>query len=306
MGEADRYSNYRIKKPWRDRIGKDAITVLIAAHVVGFVLFLIILAIYQIPTLTGYDKLMSYFTLPTSAKKLLFQPWSIFTYSITDFGANFFRVLSNMVWLFFYGQILRLYTRDAVIIPVFIYGTIFGALGFIVFCSIPSQAVFQELSLYGAHNGVFALATAATFLAPTYKILPQLRGGISLWIVTLIYILLNVGSVSAVGSGYGVGLLVAGAAGLVFSVLLKKDIDITNWMNRLWQGTQMLFVQPIKKPAKEVVFYKTGNREPFSKDPIVTDKKIDELLDKISEYGMDSLTAKEKEILRKHSEGSKD
>ncbi len=306
MGEADRYSNYRIKKPWRDRIGKDAITVLIAAHVAGFVLFLIILAIYQIPTLAGYDKFISYFTLPTSAKKLLFQPWSIFTYSITDFGANFFRVLSNMVWLFFYGQILRLYTRDEVIIPVFIYGTIFGAAGFIVFCSFSSQAAYQSLSLFGAHNGVFALAIAATVIAPKYKILPQLRGGISLWIVTLIYILLNVGSVSAVGTGYGIGILFAGAVGAMFTLLLKKDIDITDWMNSFWQSIQMLFVKPIKSQAKEVVFYKTGNREPYSKDPIVTDKKIDELLDKISEYGMDSLTAKEKEILRKHSEGSRD
>lgn len=303
MGESDRYGSYRIKKPWRERLGSDAITVLIAAHVIAFIFFLLVLGIYKIVGAEGYDWLMSKFALPASPKEFLFQPWSIITYSITEFYFNFFRLLSNMVWLFFYAQILKLYTRDAVIIPIFIYGTIAGAIGFLVFCAIPVFATSQGISLYGAHNGIISLAMAATIMAPSYKILPQIRGGISLWIVTLIYLLLNVGSVALVGTGYGVGLLLAALAGAVFSILLKKDIDITDWMNNLWQRAGLLLVKPIKKQAKEVVFYKTGNRQPYSKEPIVTADKIDELLDKINEKGINSLTAKEKEILRRHAEG---
>jgi hypothetical protein len=207
-----------------------------------------------------------------------------------------------MVWLYFYAQILKLYTRDAVIVPIFIYGTILGGLGFLVFSSIPELSYLQNIQLFGAHNGIIALAMAATFIAPTYKILPQIRGGISLWIVTLIYLLLNVGSVAVVGTGYGVGLLLAAIVGASFSLLLKKDTDITDWANNLWYKMGLFFTRQKKTPAKEVVFYKTGKRQPYNKEPIVTPGKIDELLDKISEKGYNALTEKEKEILRKHAE----
>jgi len=304
MAESDRYSDYRIKKSWRDRIGRDAITILIAIHIIGFVFFLLVLGIYKVAGANSYEQLMSRFAVPTSLKAFLYQPWSIFTYSTTEVFSNFFRLLSNMVWLFFYAQILKLYTRDAVIIPIFIYGTILGAIGFLVFCAIPSFAQLQVMPLMGAHNGIIALAMAATVIAPSYKILPQIRGGISLWIVTLIYLLINVSSVAVVGAGYGVGLLLAAMVGASFSLLLKKDIDITDWMNNLWQKLRLFFVKPVKKTAKEVVFYKTGNRQPYNKEPIVTAEKIDQLLDKINEKGIGALTAIEKEILRKHAEGN--
>ena len=304
MGELDRYGNYRIKKSWRKWISGDAISVLIASHVIAFVFFLLVLGIYKIAGANGYQQFIGRFALPDSFKEFLFQPWSIFTYSITEVYSNFFRLLSNMVWLFFYAQILKLYTRDAVIIPIFIYGTILGALGFLVFSAIPGLSYLQNMKLFGAHNGIIALAMAATFIAPSYKILPQIRGGISLWIVTLIYLLLNVGSVAVVGTGYGVGLLLAASAGAAFSLLLKRNTDITDWLNNLWQRIGLIFERQKRTPAKEVLFYKTGKRVPYNKEPIVTPSKIDELLDKISEKGYNALTEKEKEILRKHAEGN--
>lgn len=54
--------------------------------------------------------------------------------------------------------------------------------------------------------------------------------------------------------------------------------------------------------VKEQVFYNTKGKKPFTKTPTVNERKIDEILDKISEHGVDALTPEEKEILKKASE----
>ncbi len=305
MGESDRYGEYRIKKSWRDRLENNAITKLIGAHVVVFIVLVLLLIIASIGKSSVHEKTVSALSLPGTLADFIRQPWTLFTYSFAEYGQNFFRFLSNMVWLFFFAQILKLYTRDAAIIPVFIYGTLLGAMGYIAYAELAYKTLYGGLALFGAHNGVMALAFAATFLAPTYKILPQLRGGISLWIVTLIYLLINAGSVSAVGQPYAVGLLCAGLSGIAFSLCLKNEIDITDWMNDVWQKIKLIFQRPDSNPVKSKVFYKTGNRKPYNKEPIVTQKIIDEILDKINDKGINALTVREKEILRRHAEDGK-
>jgi len=53
---------------------------------------------------------------------------------------------------------------------------------------------------------------------------------------------------------------------------------------------------------KKQVFYEAGNRLPFSKVQNVTQKRVDEILDKISQKGYEYLSNEEKEILKKASE----
>ena len=50
------------------------------------------------------------------------------------------------------------------------------------------------------------------------------------------------------------------------------------------------------------MFYEAGNRLPFSKVHNVTQKRVDEILDKISQKGYEYLSNEEKEILKKASE----
>ncbi|MEP7319853.1 MAG: DUF6576 domain-containing protein, partial [Panacibacter sp.] len=56
-----------------------------------------------------------------------------------------------------------------------------------------------------------------------------------------------------------------------------------------------------KKPLSQQKFYKS-NRKPFEKIPRVTQQKLDELLDKINQEGYASLSAEEKEFLKKASQ----
>jgi len=48
------------------------------------------------------------------------------------------------------------------------------------------------------------------------------------------------------------------------------------------------------------LFYKT-ERKPYTKTPNLSQQRIDEILDKINQHGFHSLTAEEKDLLKKAS-----
>ena len=67
-------------------------------------------------------------------------------------------------------------------------------------------------------------------------------------------------------------------------------------MNRLYSKFITLFDPKIKpgKPDKSDIFYNSGNRMPFTKTTKVTQKRVDEILDKINQKGYHFLTDEEK------------
>jgi len=88
-------------------------------------------------------------------------------------------------------------------------------------------------------------------------------------------------------------------------MLLRKRIDTSAWINSLYRWAINLF-NPDKSnknnSVKEKVFYNAGNRSPYHKTSNVTQQRVDEILDKISQKGYSYLTKEEKEILKKASE----
>jgi hypothetical protein len=55
-----------------------------------------------------------------------------------------------------------------------------------------------------------------------------------------------------------------------------------------------------KKNTKQELFYKSSSK-PYKKTPIITERRIDEILDKINQTGYHSLTDEEKDVLKKAS-----
>ena len=109
--------------------------------------------------------------------------------------------------------------------------------------------------------------------------------------------------ISGLPPAYSLSHLGGGLGGIIFILLLKKGIDGSAWMNKLYRSMRDLF-RPAngKKPAKETLYYDKGKVEPFTKNSHITQQRIDDILDKINQKGYHFLTADEKEILRKASE----
>ena len=53
------------------------------------------------------------------------------TYMFSDTGYNLIRIISNMLWLWAFGFILQEMTGNDKLIPIYIYGGVFGGIVFI-------------------------------------------------------------------------------------------------------------------------------------------------------------------------------
>ena len=76
-------------------------------------------------------------------------------------------------------------------------------------------------------------------------------------------------------------------------------IRFYNWFLNLCNPDKKILTP---QKTKEKLFYKTGNQKPFEKHAIITQQRIDEILDKINQKGIHLLSEEEKNILRRAGE----
>lgn len=309
MGEADRYQEYKIRKR-QFTLGQpgNALMWLFAFNVIFYLVLLTIktgLSVNEQSQNVFYTQVVNWFQLPAGLLKLSERPWTTLTYMFSDVAL--LRALSNMLWLWAFGSILQNLTGNKKLIPVYLYGGLSGALFFIVASNlIPSnKAALDTAGLLGANAAIMSVAVAATLIAPDYRFFSHIRGGIPIWVLTVVYIAIDLAGVASQQAAQAIAHIGGAAAGLLFVLLLRRQIDGSNWMNNVYGWVINLFNPDRKKKnnsVKEKVFYKAGNRKPFSKTSNITEQRIDEILDKISQKGYRYLTEEEKNILRRASE----
>ena len=133
----------------------------------------------------------------------------------------------------------------------------------------------------------------------------MIRGGISIWVLMLVYLFIDLVGVSSLNAAYSLSHIGGALAGFLFVIFMQKGHDGSIWMNNLYRWFIDLF-NPNKKNSaaatKNKVFYNTGNRSPYSKQSIITQQRVDEILDKINNKGYQFLTDEEKQILKKAAE----
>lgn len=309
MGESDRYQEYRIKKH-RFTLGQagNALMWLFALNVIFCLVLLMIRTAISVDAHSDtlfYSQTLNWFQLPASLSRLGERPWTIISYMFSD--VDLFRIISNMLWLWAFGSVFQNLTGNRKLIPVYLYGGLAGALFFILsnYLIPANKAAIGTAGLLGANTAVMAVAAAATMVSPGYRFFRHIRGGIPLWVLTLVYMGIDLASFSAKPAAQPVSHVGGAVAGFLFVLLLRNNMDGSTWMNNLYNWFINLF-NPDKKrnknAVKEKVFYNTGGRSPYNKISNVTEQRVDEILDKISQKGYDHLTREEKDILKRASE----
>ena len=312
MGETDRYSEYKKLKRNRFSLGHDG-NALMALFTLNVIFFLVLLTaqvayfFYQQTPQIYNSQMVQWFELPASLTKLSERPWTILTYVFSDTGNNLVRILSNMLWLWAFGYVLQEMTGNDTIIPVYIYGGVLGGIFFIAASYLvpPIANQLNNAALLGANTGTMAVAMATTTLSPNHKFFTMIRGGIPIWVLMGVYLLIDLVGISTMSAAYSISHIGGALAGFLFVLFLQKGKDGSVWMNNLYDWFINLFNpnKKNKKPSvKEKVFYNTGNSSPYNKKAIVTQQRIDEILDKINQRGYQFLTDEEKQILKKASE----
>jgi membrane associated rhomboid family serine protease len=286
----------------------NALVMLIAINLVVFVLFKFIYVLYffsyeqEVAKANYFVDFTKNLAIPASFHEFVRKPWTIITQMF--YHEDVWHIISNMLWLWAFGYIMQDLTGNRKIIPVFIYGGIAGAIAFLLaFNFIP---VFKDSTApaLGASAGIMAIAIATTMIAPGYRIFPMLNGGIPLWVLTMIFLIIDLATIPGSNSGGHIAHLAGAFAGFLFIYTLRRGYDGSEWMNNVYDWFNNLFNpdKPAKRrKVKQELFYKAGT-QPYIKTPNLTQQKIDEILDKINQKGYSHLTEEEKELLKRASQ----
>ena len=249
-------------------------------------------------------QILDWFALPASLEKLSTRPWVLFTYMFSHLGV--WQLISSLLWLWGFGYILQDLTGNRKLIPLYLYGGFVGGVFFLLTNNI-FPVLTQQINILppmlGASAALMAVAVGTTTLAPGYRIFPMINGGIPLWVLTLIFVLIDYATIASSSAGMALAHLAGGMMGFIFIKQLGKGNDLGQWMIDLLDWFDNLFNPEKKnfnKPQKDKLYYKT-TEPPFKKVANVTQQRLDAILDKINQDGYHMLTDEEKSFLKKAS-----
>lgn len=271
--------------------------VLIKIIVINVAIFLFV-RLLGFFTLTDPYELTKWFVLPDSWSEFMLQPWSFITYSFIHYG--FFHILINMLWLYWFGQmVLNLFSPKR-LLTVYLMGAISGGVLFVLAYGLFPVFEYSRGYLLGASGAVTALMVFMAAYAPNTPI-RIFTFTLKIWQLAVFLVLLDLVRLPSSGNAGGLLAHLGGALfGYIYAVQLAKGRDIGLGFERLMDGFANLFKSRKQRPFKKVhrnTPKRSGGRSSGGDQKTDQQKKVDAILDKISKSGYESLSKSEKDFL---------
>jgi membrane associated rhomboid family serine protease len=249
------------------------------------------------------QQILDWVALPAKLDVFATRPWTLLTHMFVHDGV--WHLIANMLWLWAFGYIMQDLTGNKKIFPLFFYGAMAGALVFMLsYNLIPAlREHVGDAKAVGASAGVMAIAIGTTVMAPGYRIFPMINGGIPLWVITMIFVIIDLATIPYNNPGGHIAHLAGAGMGLLFVQQLQKGRDWSNWMNAFFDWVSNLFnpAKPKKGQVPKTQLYYKSTVQPYKKTMHLTQQKVDEILEKIHQKGYHSLSEDEKEVLKRAS-----
>lgn len=236
----------------------------------------------------------SWLALSSSLDSFGLNPWTVFSYMFLH--AGFLHLLFNMMVLHFAGRLFSTFFTQRQMLGLYILTGIFSGL---VFVGVYSMLGIST-KLVGASGAIMGVLIATAVYAPYMELRLALIGRVKLWQVALVLLLFDLVQLPIENSGGHLAHLAGALFGFIYIKTLQRGFDLSKPISILHDFFEDLQKPKKKKPPFKAV-HKNSNinttNSNFSKD--INQKKIDDILDKISQSGYDSLTKEEKEFLFK-------
>lgn len=239
--------------------------------------------------------IMEYLGVPSSLGSILRKPWTLFTYMFTHL--DLWHIVSNLIMLWFSSRLFSEYLGQRRLIPVYIMGGLAGAILYILaFNFFPVFNDQIEISrAIGASASVFAILVAISAFIPNYTVQLILIGPVRLKYITAVLLGLDLLNIRVNNAGGHIAHLGGAILGFLFIHFYKKGKDLTVWKEFM----------PGKRSNMKVAYKRSITDEEYNIKKMERQKIIDEILDKISRSGYESLSKMEKEFLFKMSNEDK-
>ncbi|HOU01224.1 MAG TPA: rhomboid family intramembrane serine protease [Bacteroidales bacterium] len=262
-----------------------------------FLIFAILSFLFDNPDIES--TLLDLLAIPASLNKFLVRPWTLVTYMFTH--KDIWHILFNMLWLFWFGKIFLEYLDQRKLVAVYLLGGISGAIVYVASFNIfPAfTGMVSDSVAIGASASVMAVVIATAVYVPDYAIVFFLIGRIRIKYVALAIFILTSFMDFSVNSGGKLAHIGGAIFGFLYMLNLRKGRDIGKGFNKIIDFFATLF-----KPGKKlkVSYKKPVTDYDYNKVKADRQARINQILDKISKGGYDSLTKEEKELLFSESQ----
>lgn len=264
-------------------------------NVIVFLVMGIVYLIGKIAPTTGFlsNFLFDNLSLHANVFAFLRKPWGLLTYMFTHL--EFLHILFNMLNLYWFGNIFRSFLGNQRVLPLYLVGGIAGGIAYLLVYNLAFGGV--NAPMIGASASVMALLIACATKLPNYEIGLLFIGSIRLKWLALIVIILDLISLTQGNVGGIVAHMGGALTGFVYIKLLNNGTDVCQPL--IWLFNRRLRVEapkrsfkPKKSPLKLVKPSQEENKQ----------LRLDQLLDKINDNGIDSLSPEEKAWLKKMSQ----
>lgn len=250
------------------------------------------------------DFLVEWLVFPKELGEFLIKPWTIITYAFMHSG--FFHILFNMIILYFSGQIFLTFFSPKRLLNYYILGAISGALIYMLSYNLfPAFSSVGESYLIGASASVMAVLVGIATQVPNYNVRLILIGNIKLWWIAAFFVGLDVAQIPLGNAGGHLAHIGGALIGYTYTQQLTKGNDLGKFISATFDHLSDLMSSK-SKPKMKTVYKnrakkaksnakKTSNKTTVNRTE--KQKRVDEILDKISKSGYDSLTKEEKDFL---------
>jgi membrane associated rhomboid family serine protease len=240
-------------------------------------------------------------SLSSKPSDLLWKPWSLISYAF--FHSGFLHIIFNLLMLNFVGKLFTTFFTQKQLLNLYMVSAIFAGLLYISCYMVFPALSRSDANLVGASGAIMAILVATATYQPMMEIRVLLIGNVKLVYLVLIFFVLDLIQLPISNTGGHLAHIGGAFFGYFYIRALQNGTDVTLWFEKIISFFAALIgnrrnATPFKKVHKS---YSVKQGKTVSK--IVTKDKtqqqIDEILDKISKSGYDSLSKDEKEFLFK-------
>jgi membrane associated rhomboid family serine protease len=244
-----------------------------------------------------FDGFLNYLAVPANLEVLAHRPWTFITYMFLH--VDFIHILMNLLWLYWFGSMFIQELGVKKLLSTYILGGLAGGLLYVLFYNI--FPVFEQVKAgsiaLGASASVMAVVVATATYQPERRMNLMFIGPVKIIYIALIMFIFTSMVDFSVNTGGKIAHIGGALMGFLFAHYYRRGTDISKGFDRMMDKIATWF-----KPGKEkmkVSYKRSADDIEYNKQKKEEQKEIDEILDKISKAGYDSLTAKEKELLFK-------
>lgn len=257
----------------------------------------------------AFQKVIYYLAVHGNIGFDLLHPWVFITHMFLHVG--FWHLVFNMLWLYLFGRIVGDLIGDDKPLALYILGGLSGMVFYVassyLIGSVGSTAI-------GASAAVMAFAVASAMIAPDYVVnLIFIR--VRLKYVVLVMLVLDlVGIANVSNTGGHFGHLGGAFFGWLYVYLMREGTDLSIPVNRIFHWISALFIpQQVSTAASRsskhlkvehvasVIKKERSKKGKHKSDALSEQDRIDLILDKIREKGINSLSDEEREFLNNAS-----